>query len=68
MPWRRKVAIAALTGALLAGPGVAQAAPQATPAPREQREQVAAATITWTLERAANPTQDQQTAYNLITT
>jgi len=65
MPWRRKVAIAALTGALLVGPGVAQAAPQAAPAPKEQ---VAAATITWTLERAANPTQDQQTAYNLITT
>lgn len=65
MPWRRKVAIAALAGALLAGPGVAQAAPQAAPVPREQ---VAAATITWTLERAANPTQDQQTAYNLITT
>lgn len=65
MPWRRKVAIAALTGALLVGPGVAQAAPQSAPAPKEQ---VAAATITWTLERAANPTQDQQTAYNLITT
>ncbi|MCZ4507765.1 hypothetical protein O3Q52_05985 [Streptomyces sp. ActVer] len=65
MPWRRKVAIAALTGALLVGPGVAQAAPQAAPVPKEQ---VAAATITWTLERAANPTQDQQTAYNLITT
>ncbi|MEU9779904.1 hypothetical protein AB0H92_02755 [Streptomyces phaeochromogenes] len=65
MPWRRKVAIAALAGALLAGPGVAQAAPQAAPEPRGQ---VAAATITWTLERAANPTQDQQTAYNLITT
>lgn len=65
MPWRRNVAIAALTGALLVGPGVAQAAPQAAPAPKEQ---VVAATITWTLERAANPTQDQQTAYNLITT
>ncbi|MEU8865049.1 hypothetical protein [Streptomyces umbrinus] len=65
MPWRRKVAIAALTGALVVGPGVAQAAPQAAPVPKEQ---VAAATITWTLERAANPTQDQQTAYNLITT
>ncbi|MCX4911543.1 hypothetical protein [Streptomyces sp. NBC_00878] len=64
MPWRRKVAIAALAGALLAGPGVAQAAPQAAPVPREQ---VAAATITWTLERASNPTQDQQTAYTLIT-
>jgi hypothetical protein len=28
---------------------------------------VAAATITWTLQRASNPTQDQLTAYNLIT-
>ncbi|MGI3199560.1 hypothetical protein ACRJ4W_14850 [Streptomyces sp. GLT-R25] len=65
MPWRRKVAIAALTGALVVGPGVAQAAPQSASVPKEQ---VAAATITWTLERAANPTQDQQTAYNLITT
>lgn len=59
------MAIAALAGALLVGPGVAHAAPQAAPA---LKEQVAAATITWTLERAANPTQDQQTAYNLITT
>lgn len=63
-PWRNKAVVAALAAALLAGPGVAQAAPQAAPAPREQ---VAAASITWTLERASNPTQDQQTAYNLIT-
>jgi hypothetical protein len=54
-----------LAATVLAVPGVAQAAPKAAPAPQEQ---VAAATITWTLERAANPTQDQQTAYNLITT
>ncbi|WP_326584397.1 hypothetical protein OG250_38350 [Streptomyces sp. NBC_00487] len=61
---RKKVVVAALAAALLAAPGVAQAAPQAAPVPREQ---AAAATITWTLVRASNPTQDQQTAYNLIT-
>jgi hypothetical protein len=56
--------MAALAAAVLAGPGVAQAAPQTGPA---SQEQVAAATITWTLERASNPTQDQVSAYNLIT-
>ncbi|MEU0211545.1 hypothetical protein ABZ235_20950 [Streptomyces canus] len=61
----RKTAVAAVLAALLlAGPGVAQAAPPAAPAPREQVE---AATITWTLERASNPTADQQAAYALIT-
>ncbi|TRO59447.1 hypothetical protein [Streptomyces sp. IB201691-2A2] len=65
MPRRRLAVIAVLAATVLAVPGVAQAAPKAAPAPQEQ---VAAATITWTLERAANPTQDQQTAYNLITT
>jgi hypothetical protein len=61
----RKTAVAAaLAALLLAGPGVANAAPPAAPAPREQ---VAAATITWTLERAGNPTADQQAAYTLIT-
>ncbi|MET9789574.1 hypothetical protein [Streptomyces canus] len=61
----RKTAVAAaLAALLLAGPGVAQAAPPAAPAPQEQ---VAAATITWTLERASNPTADQQSAYTLIT-
>ncbi|MDQ0955312.1 hypothetical protein QFZ24_009235 [Streptomyces phaeochromogenes] len=64
-PRRRLAVIAVLAATVLAVPGVAQAAPKAAPAPQEQ---VAAATITWTLERAANPTQDQQTAYNLITT
>ncbi|MFD8377207.1 hypothetical protein ACFV2X_01220 [Streptomyces sp. NPDC059679] len=62
--WRNKAAVAALVAAALAGPGVAQAAPAA---PAAAQEQVAAATITWTLERAGNPTPDQQTAYNLIT-
>ncbi|WP_210583667.1 hypothetical protein [Streptomyces sp. GESEQ-35] len=65
IPRRGKLVVAALAAALLVGPGVAQAAPQTAPVPQEQ---VAAATITWTLERAANPTQDQLTAYNLITT
>jgi hypothetical protein len=61
----RKTAVAAaLAALLLAGPGIAQAAPPAAPA---FREQVAAATITWTLERASNPTADQQAAYTLIT-
>ncbi|WP_327721364.1 hypothetical protein OG381_42850 [Streptomyces sp. NBC_00490] len=64
IPWRTALAVTALAAALLAGPGVAQAAPTAAPVPQEQ---VAAATITWTLERASNPTADQQTAYNLIT-
>ncbi|MBA2813551.1 hypothetical protein E0500_041100 [Streptomyces sp. KM273126] len=64
IPWRNRAVVAALAAAVLAGPGVAQAAPQAAP---QAEEQVAAATITWTLERASNPTQDQQTAYNLIT-
>ncbi|MEV0219835.1 hypothetical protein [Streptomyces sp. NPDC050704] len=60
--------MAALAAAVLAGPGVAQAAPQAAPAPASvPREQAAAATITWNLERASNPTEDQRTAYNLIT-
>lgn len=62
--WRNSAVVAALAAAVLAGPGVAQAAPQAAP---PSQEQVAAADITWTLERASNPTQDQQTAYNLIT-
>lgn len=62
----RKALIAALTAALLAGPGVAQAAtPQAPPAPA--RERAAAATITWSLVRASNPTADQRSAYDLIT-
>ncbi|MEU2911295.1 hypothetical protein ACFYM3_06380 [Streptomyces massasporeus] len=62
----RKALIAALTAALLAGPGVAQAAtPQAPPAPA--RDRAAAATLTWSLVRASNPTADQRSAYDLIT-
>ncbi|MGC0342999.1 hypothetical protein [Streptomyces sp. SLBN-8D4] len=61
----RKAAVAAaLAAGLLAGPGIAQAAAAAAPAPHEQ---VAAATITWTLERASSPTADQQSAYTQIT-
>lgn len=65
IPLRNKVAVAALAAAMLAGPGVAQAAPQAAPAPAQER--VAAASVTWSLERASNPTADQQDAYNRIT-
>ncbi|MFD9986056.1 hypothetical protein ACFWZJ_37335 [Streptomyces massasporeus] len=62
----RKALIAALTAALLAGPGVAQAAtPEAPPAPA--RDRAAAATIIWSLVRASNPTEDQRSAYDLIT-
>jgi hypothetical protein len=62
----RKAAVGTALAAVLlaAGPGIAQAAPPPVAAPREQ---VAAATITWTLERAGNPTADQQAAYTLIT-
>ncbi|BBC31300.1 hypothetical protein SGFS_025940 [Streptomyces graminofaciens] len=63
-PRRNKLAVAALTAALLAAPGIAQAAPQDVPAPQQR---AAAATITWSLQRASNPTQDQLTAYDLIT-
>ncbi|MCX4706193.1 hypothetical protein [Streptomyces sp. NBC_01373] len=62
--WRRKAIVAALAAALLAGPGIAQAAPPSAPA---SQERVAAATITWNLERATNPTADQRAAYDLIT-
>ncbi|WP_031479853.1 hypothetical protein [Streptomyces bicolor] len=69
IPWRKKAVVAALAATLLAGPGIAQATPQTTQTHASaSRDQVtAAATITWTLERAANPTQDQLTAYDLIT-
>ncbi|MEU2282706.1 hypothetical protein ABZ614_12360 [Streptomyces sp. NPDC013178] len=65
VPWRNKAVVAALTAAVLAGPGIAQATPRTAPAAQERV--TAAAAITWTLERAANPTQDQRTAYDLIT-
>ncbi|MEU0411899.1 hypothetical protein ABZ307_29315 [Streptomyces griseorubiginosus] len=61
---RRGAVAAALAALLLAAPAVAHAAPPAAPAPQER---VAAATITWTLERAGNPTADQQSAYTRIT-
>ncbi|SDN54741.1 hypothetical protein SAMN04487981_105399 [Streptomyces sp. cf386] len=65
IPWRNKAVVATLAATLLAGPGIAQATPQTASASQEQVS--AAATITWTLERASNPTQDQLTAYDLIT-
>ncbi|MCD7437342.1 hypothetical protein K4B79_03795 [Streptomyces lincolnensis] len=63
---RHTATVAALAAVLLAGPGIAQAAPQPAPASPPQTR-VAAASITWTLQRAANPTADQQSAYNQIT-
>ncbi|MDX2546197.1 hypothetical protein ACOT81_03915 [Streptomyces sp. WI04-05B] len=63
--WRNKAVVAALAAAMVAGPGIAQAAPRPAPAAGER---AAAATITWSLVRASNPTTDQQSAYNLITT
>ncbi|GHD16911.1 hypothetical protein GCM10010313_45680 [Streptomyces violarus] len=64
----RKAVVAALAAALLAGPGVAQAATQqTTPVPAPVRDRAAAATITWSLVRASNPTEDQRTAYDAIT-
>ncbi|MDQ1051044.1 hypothetical protein [Streptomyces sp. V4I2] len=68
--WRRKAIVAALAAALLAGPGIAQAAPPSAPASASasaSQSRVAAATITWNLERATNPTADQRAAYDLIT-
>ncbi|MFE8986449.1 hypothetical protein ACFYMI_01285 [Streptomyces collinus] len=62
----RKALVAALTAALLAGPGVAQAATVQAP-PASARERAAAATITWSLVRASNPTADQRSAYDQIT-
>jgi hypothetical protein len=67
-PWRNKAVIAALAAALLAGPGIAQASPQSAAAPAAaSQEKAAAASITWNLERASNPTEDQRAAYDLIT-
>jgi hypothetical protein len=58
----------ALAAAVLAGPGIAQAAPQDTAqhTPTAQA-QVRQASITWTLVQASNPSQDQIEAYGLIT-
>ncbi|WP_330292651.1 hypothetical protein [Streptomyces sp. NBC_00576] len=64
-PWRNKSVVAALAATMLAGPGIAQAAPQTAPVAGER---AAAATITWSLVRASSPTADQQSAYNQITT
>ncbi|MCT9075668.1 hypothetical protein [Streptomyces fulvoviolaceus] len=66
-PWRNQAVVAALAAALLTAPGIAQAAPQVAPQAAPASQEQAAASITWTLERASNPTEDQQTAYNLIT-
>ncbi|MEU6354803.1 hypothetical protein ABZ896_36720 [Streptomyces sp. NPDC047072] len=63
---RTSAAVVALAAVLLTAPGIAQAAP-APPTSVAAQPRVAAATITWTLERASSPTQDQLTAYDLIT-
>ncbi|MDK1347798.1 hypothetical protein QNO09_31850 [Streptomyces sp. 378] len=63
----RKALLAALTAALLAGPGVAAQAATAPAPPAPARERAAAATITWSLVRASSPTADQRAAYDLIT-
>ncbi len=61
----RRLTVAALAVGALMVPGVAQAAPAPTlPVPTQQ---VAAASISWSLVRADNPTEDQREAYALIT-
>lgn len=68
---RRRTMAAALAAVTftMAAPAVAQAAaPAKAPISAQQRSpQAALATITWTLQKAPNPTPDQQDAYNRIT-
>lgn len=71
-PHPRRRAMAAALAAVtftMAAPVVAHAAaPAKTPSLTQQRSpQVALASITWTLQKASNPTPDQQDAYNRIT-
>ncbi|AVT37733.1 hypothetical protein [Plantactinospora sp. BB1] len=58
----RQVALAILAIGVVASPSAVHAAPAAT-----QTRAAPAATITWTLARAQNPTADQQDAYARIT-
>ncbi|MBE1489535.1 hypothetical protein [Plantactinospora soyae] len=61
----RQIALSVLVIGVIASPSAVHAAPAAT---RTAENQVtAAATITWTLARAQNPTADQQDAYARIT-
>jgi hypothetical protein len=60
----KQLALAALTVGVIASPSAVHAAP-AAPSTVENRV-TAAATITWTLVRAQNPTADQQDAYARI--
>ncbi|WP_243745008.1 hypothetical protein [Streptomyces hainanensis] len=62
---RRLAAAVALAALALAAPTPAVATPSASPV--VAGDPSAAATITWRLERAANPTADQLDAYNRIT-
>ncbi|MFI0821152.1 hypothetical protein ACH4TX_38375 [Streptomyces sp. NPDC021098] len=72
LPRPRRRAMAAALAAVtftVAAPVAAQAAaPAKAPVATQQRSaQAPLATITWTLQRATNPTPDQQDAYNRIT-
>jgi len=61
-------ALAAVTFTMAAPVVAHAAAPAKTPSLTQQRSpQVALASITWTLQKASNPTPDQQDAYNRIT-
>ncbi|MEO3749897.1 hypothetical protein [Streptomyces sp. B6B3] len=64
---RRRLAVAVLAAGVLAVPGVAHATPTAAAAPAAAPDRTAVASISWTLVRAQNPTQDQLAAYDLIT-
>ncbi|MGR3935905.1 hypothetical protein [Streptomyces sp. BRA346] len=71
-PHPRRRALAAALAAVtftMAAPVVAQAAaPAKAPSATQQRSpQAALATITWTLQKAGNPTPDQRDAYSRIT-
>ena len=70
-PTRRRAMAAALAAVTftMAAPVAAQAAaPTKAPAATQQRlPEAELATITWTLQKAGNPTPDQQDAYNRIT-
>ncbi|MFF7650948.1 hypothetical protein ACFZCY_13995 [Streptomyces sp. NPDC007983] len=71
LPTRRRRAMAAALAAVtftVGAPVAAQAAGSTkAPAAQQRSTQAQLATITWTLQRASNPTPDQQDAYNRIT-
>ncbi|MEO3927712.1 hypothetical protein ABGB07_28165 [Micromonosporaceae bacterium B7E4] len=61
----KQIALAVLALSVVASPSAVHAAPAATQL--AQARATTAATITWTLARAQNPTADQQDAYARIT-